>query len=565
MSVLQLRGPARVLCRAVAAGATLLLLAGPGRAGQAMVVSAHPLASEAGLAALAGGGTAADAAVAALLVLNVVEPHASGLGGGGFALWRGADGRAESIDYRECAPAGLDPAVFHDPADSLHRARFEGGPSVAVPATAAGLHRLWQRHGRLPLGELAQPAIRLARQGYPVSEALATQITERLEAIMATPALAALYLKDGLPPAPGDTLRNPALASVFEELAARGLDHFAASQARAIADTVRAHGGSLAPEDLLDYQVRIGPPIRSSYRGMELLGAAPPATGSLAVLECLNILEPLDLSGLGEVQWRHVFCEAHKKAARDRSARSGDPAFVPTPLDSLLDKAVARTVLDRIHPDGLHFSWPALGSRSWGERAGHGRETLPPVDHGNTTHLSIWDEAGNLLSLTQSINYFFGSGLVVNGYLLNNEMADFSFEPDDPLNQPAPGRKPRSSMAPLIGVRDGQPVLCLGSPGGPRIPSALAQILVYHLDLGLDLQAAVAAPRIHPMGNTLVYETLLDPATVAGLAALGYKPYPYGELNSYFGGAHGIVRTPDGRLAGGADPRRGGQVAEYTR
>jgi gamma-glutamyltranspeptidase/glutathione hydrolase len=287
-------------------------------------------------------------------------------------------------------------------------------------------------------------------------------------------------------------------------------------------------------------------------------------------MECLNILEPLDLPSLGEAQWRHVFCEAHKKAARDRGARSGDPAFVATPVDSLLDKAYARGILGNIHPDGLHASWPALGSRSWGERSaitppsGSG-EVFPPRDHGNTTHLSVWDEQDNLVSLTQSINYFFGSGLVVNGYLLNNEMADFSFEEDDLLNRPEPGKRPRSSMAPLIGLREGRPVLCLGSPGGPRIPSALAQILVYHLDFGLDLQAAVTAPRLHPMGTTLVHETLLAPETVAGLVALGYKAYPYGELNSYFGGAHGIVRTAQGTLSGGADPRRGGQVAEYTR
>lgn len=542
----------------------LLALAEPGRAGQAMVVSAHPLASAAGLAVLAEGGGAADAAVAAALVLNVVEPHASGLGGGGFALWLGADGRSETIDYRECAPAALDTTVYYNPADSLHLARSEGGPAVAVPGTAAGLHRLWQRHGTLPLTRLAAPAIALARDGYPVSEALATQITERLELVMGSPALARLFLKDGLPPAAGDTLRNPELAGVIEALAAEGLDRFAARHARAIADTVQAHGGALAAEDLLGYGALVREPLRGSYRGIEFLTPPPPCTGGLAVLECLNILEPLDLTRLGEVQWRHVLCEAHKKAARDRTARSGDPAFWPTPVDSLLDKAVARQVLEGIHPDGMHFTWPALGSRSWGEQVRGGGETFPPKDHGNTTHLSVWDEHGSVISLTQTINYFFGSGLVVDGFLLNNEMADFSFDGDDRANRPVAGKRPRSSMAPMIGVRAGQPVLCLGTPGGPRIPSAVEQILVYHLDFGLDLQAAVTAPRLHPMGNTLVHETLLAPETVAGLEALGYKPYPFGELNAYFGGAHAIAVSADGRLSGGADPRRGGQVAEYS-
>ncbi|MCA9783259.1 MAG: gamma-glutamyltransferase [Calditrichaeota bacterium] len=538
------------------------------QAARAMVVSAHPLASEVGLQVIAEGGSAADAAVAALCVLNVVEPHASGLGGGGFALWRGANGYPECIDYREVAPAGLDTTVYYDPADSLHLARIGGGPTVGVPATALGLHRLWQRHGRLPISRLLQPAIDLARRGYPVSEALATQITEHMEGILEDEQLSTLFLMDGLPPSPGDTLHNEPLALVFEDLVRQGLDSFPASQGAALAATVQAAGGWITAADLENYQVLIREPLRSSYRGMELLSPPPPATGGLALMECLNILEPVDLNSLDEVQWRHLFCEAHKKAARDRSARAGDPAFYTTPLDSLLDKTLARRVLDQIHPDGVHGTWPALGSQSYGERAAslpvHG-EVFPPKDHGNTTHISIWDEQGNLLSLTQSINYFFGSGLIVNGYLLNNQMSDFSFETDDPLNRPAPGKRPRSSMAPLIGLREGQPVLCLGTPGGPRIPGAMEQILINHIDFGMSLQQAIDAPRMHPMGLTLVHETRLAPELIAALADLGYKPYPYGDFNSYFGGAHGIARAADGTLEGGADPRRGGQVAGYDR
>ena len=553
--------------RLLASGLALGLLTSPLPAspaaalGQAAIVAAHPLAAEAGAQVLREGGTAADAALAAALVLAVVEPQASGLGGGGFALVRAPGGEAETIDFRETAPAGLEVAAFFDPADSLHAARSRGGTSVAVPGEAAGLELLHQRHGRLPLARLAQPAIRLARDGYPVSRSLSALIAERAELFLTDSSFAALFLKDGLPPMEGDTLRNARLADLLEEIAADGLAAFTARHAEALALAVREAGGWMTAADITGYRAIVRGVIQSEWRGHTLLGPPPPASGALAVMEALEIIEPLDLGALPEAARIHVVSEALRKALRDRAARCADPAFYITPIDSLLDPAAARAVLAQIHPDGIHAVWPALGSEPvWnaGDRPG-----ADPRDAGNTTHISVWDAEGRLVSLTQSINYFFGAGVLADGVLLNNQVDDFSWEADSP-NFPRPGQRPRSSMAPMILLRDGAPLLCLGTPGGLRIPSTMVEILLRHLQLGASLQEAVDAPRWFPAGTTLAYEPRFDAAVTAALERTGYRLYPLGPMDSFFGGAHGIGLAPgaDGTpvLVGAADPRRDGRV-----
>lgn len=546
----------------------LALWAEPGAPGA--VVAAHPLAAEAGAQALREGGTAADAAVAAALVLAVVEPQASGLGGGGFALVLSPDGRAETVDFREQAPRGLVPAAFFDPADSLHAARSQGGTAVAIPGTPAGLALLHQRHGRLPLSRLAEPSIALARDGYPVSRTLAALVAERAGAFLTDSLFTALFLVDGLPPMEGDTLRNPRLAAALETVAREGFAGYSAAWDGAVARAVGEAGGWIAPGECRDYQAILRDVVRCQWRGRELIGPPPPATGSLAAMQALKILEPLDLAALDEPARLHLLAEALRKALRDRAARCGDPAFVATPVDSLLDEGLAREVLAQIHPDGIHAVWPALGSRAvWSEpeplEASPGRS---PRDKGNTTHISAWDAEGRLVSLTQSINYFFGAGVVADGILLNNQVDDFSWEPDSP-NFPQPGKRPRSSMAPLIARREGRPVLCLGTPGGLRIPSTMTEILVHHLQRGLPLQEAVDAPRLYPAGATLVVEPRLEPATAAALERIGYRIYPMGPMDPFFGGAHGISASwgADGFpvLSGAADPRRDGRAVVLER
>ncbi len=529
---------------------------------QAAVVAAHPLAAEAGAAVLREGGTAADATVAAALVLAVVEPQASGLGGGGFALILSPDGAAETIDFREQAPRGLQIAAFFDPADSLHGARSHGGTAVAVPGTAAGLALLHERHGHLLLARLVEPALRLAR-GYPVSRSLAALVAERAGLFLTDSTFAGLYLKDGLPPMEGDTLANPGLARVLEEIAREGFAAFPARHAEALSRAVKEAGGWLEPDELTSYQAILRGTISSDWLGYRLVGPPPPATGALAVMQTLEILEPLDLAALDEPTRLHVLSEALRKALRDRAARSADPAFHDTPLDSLLNPTLAREVLAQIHPDGIHAVWPALGSRAlWSEEpvAPPGQS---PQDKGNTTHISVWDAEGRLVSLTQSLNYFFGAGVVADGILLNNQIDDFSWELDSP-NAPEPGKRPRSSMAPLIVLKDGAPVLCLGTPGGLRIPSSMTEILVNHLQLGQPLQEAIEAPRWYPAGTTLVWEPRFALPTGPALERIGYRLYPMGPMDAFFGGAHGIARVTDseGRsgLSGAADPRRDGQA-----
>jgi len=519
--------------------------------GTGAVVAAHPLAARAGAEVLEEGGGAADAALCALMVLGVVEPQASGLGGGGFALIHGADGRAEVIDFRETAPAGLVLEVFFDPADSLGLARTHRGSAVAVPGTPMGLALLWERHGGLPLPRLLEPAIRLAEDGYPVSRMLAGLIQEQAETILGSPALSELFLVDGFPPAEGDTLYNPALGAVLRKLTERGLRAFYELEAPAVSEAVRAAGGWIGPEDLSSYRALIREPLRSTYRGLVLMGPPPPATGPVAVMECLNIIEALDPASLDEPARIHLLAEALKKALRDRGKRCGDPAFHASPLDSLLDKDLARRILERIHPDALHHNWPPLGSRPlW----------PPESDQGNTTHLCVSDGRGTVISLTQSINYFFGAGLPCNGYLLNNQMADFTFL-EGSLNLPEPGKRPRSSMAPLILLEGDRPLLCLGTPGGQRIISATVQILVGHLDLGLPLQGAIEAPRFHPLGATLVMEPRFSESALAALDRIGYRSYPLKPMDLYFGGAHGIRFHHEGRIECGVDPRRDGAAS----
>jgi gamma-glutamyltranspeptidase/glutathione hydrolase len=525
--------------------------------GPGAVVAAHPLAAEAGAAVLREGGTAADATLAAAMVLAVVEPQASGLGGGGFALVRASDGSFESLDFREQAPSGMVPAAFFDPADSLHAARSRGGKAVAIPGTPSGLALLHQRHGRLPLKRLLEPAIHLARQGYPVSRTLSALIAERAELFLGDSTFSRLFLLDGLPPMEGDSLRNPTLAQVLQEIGNTGFGVVAQKHGKALSEAVLQAGGWLSEQDLLDYQALVRPVIRSSWRGLELVGAPPPASGALAVMQALEILEELDLAAMDEATRQHVTAEALRKALRDRSSRCADPAFFPTPVDSLLDEDLARACLAQIHPDGIHAVWPALGSRPLWQEEPAAEPGRNPRDKGNTTHLSVWDGEGGVVSLTQSINYFFGAGVMADGILLNNQVDDFSWDEGSP-NLPEPGKRPRSSMAPMIVQQAGQPLLCLGTPGGLRIPSTMAGLLIGHLQLGLGLQEAIDAPRIYPAGTTLVIEPRFAPATGKALEAIGYRLYPMGPMDAFFGGAHGIRRMPDGSLVGAADGRRDG-------
>ncbi len=536
---------------------------------ESMVVAAHPLASQAGTAVLEEGGNAIDAGICALLVLNVVEPQASGLGGGGFATLALPGGEIECLDFRETAPAGLDASEYNDPADSLGMKRLTGGTVVGTPGTPSGLAALYARHGSLPLSRLFAPAVDLARNGFPASATLAALVAERADSFLADSLLGELFLVDGFPPMEGDILYNRPLANLLEGLATNGLEAFPELTGEAMVEAVQAAGGWLRLEDIQDYRPIWREPLRKSWKNLELIGPPPPATGALAVIQTLGILQELDLAGISEAARIHVMAEAMKQAMRDKGKRAADPAFHATPVDSMLSPEYARSVLAQIYPDAIHHSWPPLGS-------GPVWQTASPTDHGNTTHLSVWDSDGRVLSLTQSLNYFFGAGLTANGLLLNNQLADFTFDPGS-LNWPEPGKRPRSSMAPMILLEEGEPVLCIGTPGGSRIVSAMIEILVNRLVLELPLDQAIDAPRFHPQGSLLVLEPRFEQSTMEELEAIGYRLYPMKPYDSYFGGAHGIARLhgplvfkggggvrPPGviMLRGAADARRDGAVSQ---
>ncbi len=524
-----------------------------------MVASAHPLASQAGMDVLRRGGNAVDAAVAAALTLNVVEPSASGIGGGAFLLIRAADGTSEVIDARERAPAAATPGLFYQNGQLNKDWVNHGGRSVAVPGAVAGYALATERFGKAEWSTLFEAAIQYAREGFAISEKLAGYISSEQETLCRYPATAAIFLPEGLPMEPGQILRNPDLAATLERLAQEGSQAFYQGEmARAIIGAVTADGGVMAPGDLTAYQVFSRRPVRGSYRGYEILSTPPPSSGGTHLLQILSILENFDVKQLGHNSppYIHTLAEAMKWAYADREKYMADPDFVEVPVEKIIDKGYAARVAARISAEKAAESvYPG-----WSE---------DPSKPGNTSHLCVVDQWGNVVSMTQTINHWFGSKIVVPGYgfLLNDEMADFSFE-EGSVNSVQAGKCPLSSMSPSIVLKEGKPVMAVGTPGGTRIITALAQVVMNVLDFGMSMDEAIEAPRFHCSSTggraaSLDVESRISPATLEALEKLGHKVEVRGAYDVYFGGAHGILISQDGRLIGGADSRRDGVCAGY--
>jgi len=524
-----------------------------------MVASAHPLASRAGVEVLRAGGNAVDAAVAAALALNVVEPHASGIGGGGFMMVRTAEGKAAMISFREKAPAAATPGLFY-PGGKLNKHWVEhGGRSVAVPGALAGYRLAMDRYGTKPWSEVFQAAIRYAREGFEIREKLAGFISSEREVLCAYSASAAVFLPDGQPMAAGQVLKNPDLAATLERIAREGPEAFYQGQvARAIVAAVTSDGGVMTLEDLANYKASILEPVRGSYRGYEILSSPPPSSGGTHVIQLLSIMENFDVSKLGHnrLEYLHTLAEAMKWAYADRERYMADPAFVKVPVERIIDKAYTKQISTRIKAnaatDAVYPGWKE-----------------DPSKPGNTTHLCVVDAWGNVVSMTQTINHEFGSGMVVPGcgFLLNDEMADFSFE-EGSVNSVQGGKRPLSSMSPSIVLKDGKPVLALGTPGGTRIITALTQILINVLDFGMSIDEAIEAPRFHCYSTggkaaALNVESRIPEATREALERLGHEVKIRGAYDKYFGGAQGILISKDGLLIGGADSRRDGACDGY--
>jgi gamma-glutamyltranspeptidase/glutathione hydrolase len=522
---------------------------------RAMVASAHPVASDVGLDILRKGGNAVDAAVAVAFALTAAEPNASGIGGGGFMVVRMSDsGKTAMIDYRETAPAKATPDFYYAPGIDFVEWTREGPHAVGVPGLVAGAALALEKYGTLSLSEVLQPTIRLAREGIDVSAKLSGMILDSLEKIQRFPAAASLYLPDGFPLEPGAVLRNEDLAATLEKIAAGGPDVFYRGDiASAIVAELKARGGVLELDDLESYRARLRRPAIGTYRGYEIVSASPPTGGGTSLIELLNILEGFDLQKKGpdSAAYLHILAESMKMVFADKAANSGDPDRFRIPVDHFTDKKYARELRLRIDESRARFDY------------------APPVliipEGESTSHLSVVDEDGNVVSLTQSINSFFGSGIVVpeTGILLNNHLADFDTVAGGP-NAIGPGRRPTSSMAPTIVLLDGSPILTLGSPGATRIVSTLAQIIVNVVDFGMGIDDAIEAPRIHGPWRTLHMEGRISPGVVEILEALGHEVKMYPDFDKYFGGAQGILIDPKkGLLFGGADSRRDGVAVGY--
>jgi gamma-glutamyltranspeptidase/glutathione hydrolase len=542
------------------------LLAGPiwaveatGQGTRGMVVSAQREASAAGLAVLKAGGNAIDAAVAVGYALAVVDPCCGNIGGGGFMLIHRADGSDVFVNFRETAPAAASPDMYLDQAGNpVHDASLYGYRAVAVPGTVRGLDLALSRYGRMRREQVMAPAIALARDGFVLGDADATIIAHSTAHLAADPEAARIFLHpDGTPYKAGERLRQPDLAATLEKIAAAGPDGFYRGPvAAAIASASAAHGGILSEADLAGYTATELPPLRCAYRGYAIVSSPPPSSGGTTLCEILDILSGWDIGGLGFQSSRavHLTVEAMRHAFFDRNSVLGDPDFVANPLAHLLSAEYAATIRAGIDP-GKAMPSAALGSvaATTGEKP-------------QTTHYSVVDGEGNAASVTYTLNGNFGASVVApgTGFLLNNEMDDFAVKPGTAnlfglvqgnANAIAPGKRPLSSLSPTIVEKDGRPVFVLGSPGGPRIITAVLETLMNLIDFGMSPAEAVAASRFHHqyLPDTVLYETNgLPSEALSALTAMGHSF----KEQSQWGAVELIAIGPDGALTGVNDPRR---------
>jgi gamma-glutamyltranspeptidase/glutathione hydrolase len=547
------------------------------------------LASQAAIDTLARGGNATDAAVAAAAMLGVVEPMACGIGGGGFMVSYDARTPAvTTLDNRERAPLAVKPDVFFENGVALpfDDARYSG-LSVGVPGTVRAWARALRQHGTISLAEALAPAIRVAREGFVVDETFASLIALNVAYFADVPAAAALYLDpDGTPPDVGTVFRNPDLARTYELLAHDGPAAFyRGAIADAIVRTVRNppvsptathtwRPGLLTAADLRAYTATERPPVHTTYRGLDVFGMGPPSSGGSTIGEALNILEGYDLASMSRADALHYEYEASRLAFADRGAYVADPDYVDVPLAGLVSKDFAATRRALIgkraatSPVAPGDPYPFDG----GAGAGPAEASVTSTRAGTTTHITVADRRGDIVAYTFTNESFGGSGLVVPGYgfLLNNELTDFNYDSTTHPNRVEGGKRPRSSLSPTIVLRDGQPWLALGSPGGSTIITTVLGLLVGRIDLGSSLPAAIAAPRASER-NTPV--AAAEPAFISSpeAAALQERGHvfaipPLAAGGPVIGAATGIEFVGRHGLLAAAEPvRRGGGSALVVR
>lgn len=533
------------------------------------VATDHPLASAAGVEILRRGGNAVDAACAAAFALGVVNPAGSGIGGGGFMLVHLA-GRASPvvIDFRETAPRAAGPRMFSSASLPLH-ASSEGGLAVAVPGEVRGCTEAIRRFGKLPLARVLQPAIRLARRGFPLGSHLLRAIRFKERKLLARPDLARMFLPQGKLPRLGQRLKRPRLARTLEMVARRGADAFYRGWiAKDIVQAVRAAGGVLTLEDLAGYRAKDRAPLSTRYRGYDVFGMPPPSSGGVVIIGALNVLGRYKARGHNSSRYLHLMTETLKHSFADRARLLGDSDFVSVPLKRLLSAEYAADIARRIGKR-------TLPSKSYGS----GPPKAPSKDSG-TSHLSVIDAAGNAVALTTTVNTLFGS-LVVgkrSGVILNNQMDDFATQPNKPnrfglvqgeRNAVAAGKRPLSSMSPTLVLKKGKVVLALGGSGGPSIITATLQVLRNVLDFRLELRDAVSRSRIHHqwLPDKLYVESDLPEDVRANLRRYGHRVARVGEGRGIatvlrFTAVQAVSRRGK-RLEAASDPRKHGEAAAY--
>ncbi len=516
----------------------------PAFGARGMVVTNHPLASAAGTEMLAAGGNAVDAAVAALFTLSVVEPMMVGLLGGGFAHLRLPNGQQTVIEGQGVCPQNITSTTFTPapmaPAGTMEtvgRRNSLGRAAVATPGNLMAWCQMLERHGTLSLDDVMQPALRHATRGFVATRYLSNCITDNAADLLLDPEIASVFLPGGRPLQAGDRLVQGAYADTLRTVLREGPDAlYGGSLGQALVSDMAKNDGYLTLADLRGYQTRDREVLRAMYRGFEVTGPPPPCAGPLHIGQMLKILEGFDVQamGFGSVDSVHLLAEVLKIAFADRSAATADPDFVPVPIDKLLSGSYA---------DERRQQIDMARAQDWAPG-------VVPAESANTTHVTVADAQGCIVSATQTINSVFGARYMVpgTGMIPNNYLYVLDPRPDR-ANSLAPGKRVISSMAPLIVLREGRPVLALGLPGGLRIfPSAL-QAVVNLLDHGMSLQQAVEAPRIWTQGYGLELEPAFSQATAQALAAKGHDILPVSNVG---GGMNAIRFHDDGRLEGAA-------------
>jgi len=545
-----------------------------------MVTSVHELASRAGVEMMRSGGNAVDAAVATGFALAVVHPQAGNLGGGGFLLLRNATGETHFIDFREKAPAAATENMYLDAQgkvipDSSKDSSVVGYKSIGVPGSVAGMVYAEKKYGKLSLEKVIAPAIKLARDGFPLAYE-DTQDLRKDKYLAQFPESKRIFLRDGNYYQPGDILKQPELAHTLERIAKNPDDFYHGAMARELAAAIHKGGGLITTADLAAYEVKEREPIRGSYRGYDIISAPPPSSGGVALVEILNILEGFDLakSGNRSADTIHLEAEAFRRAFYDRADFMGDPDFAKIPVAQLIDKKYAAAWRDSIDLNHASVSKdlkrPSIFSEL--ERVAQSRTTAIREPE-NTTHYSIVDAEGNAVSVITTLNAFFGSRATAEGlgFLLNDEMDDFAAKQgvpnaygliQGPANAIGAGKRPLSAMAPTIVLKDGKLFLVLGARGGPTIITTVANVLIGVVDFSLDIQEAVNAPRFHHqwLPDEILVEDRLSPDTMNVLRSRGHKL----TVRHFWGDGECIMVDPKtGERLGASDGRNNGKAVGY--